>query len=142
MWLLHLWLHATCSSLRLVLGVFTTIRSNFNYFDHFYNYVSIIENFIILVECFFSLFSSTNRFISLISCINNQVSCILKVLYDDLGSYLNVCIKVIFMIYYFYHKYIVVRILIMHMYVYCSYIESEYCYFNSEILKFKPKFDI
>jgi hypothetical protein len=138
MWPLHLWLHATCSSLRLGLGVFTTIRSNFNYFDHFYNYVSIIENFIILVECFFSLFSSTNRLICFISCINNQVSYILKVL----GAYLNVCIKVIFMIYYLYHKYIVVRILIMHMYVYCSYIESEYCYFNSEILKFKPKFDI
>jgi hypothetical protein len=134
-----LWLHATCSSLQLGLGVFATIRSNFNYFDHFYNYVSIIENFIILVECFFSLFSSTNRLICLTSCINNQVNRILKLLYDDLGAYLIVCIKVIFMIYCLYHKYIVVHILIMHTYVYCSYIEFEFFYFNSEFLKFKPK---
>jgi hypothetical protein len=138
MWPFHLWLHATCSCLQLSLGVFATIRSNFNYFDHFYNYVSIIENFIRLVEYFFNLFSSMNRFICLINCINNQVSRTLKLLYDDLRAYLNGCIKVIFMIYYLYHKYIVVCILI-NMYVYCSYIESEYCYFNSEFFKFQPK---
>ncbi len=35
------------------------------------------------------------------------------------------------MIYDIYNKYNFFRILIMHMYVYCSYIEFKNCYFNS-----------
>jgi hypothetical protein len=41
-----------------------------------------------------------------------------------------------------YNKYIVVCTLIMHMYVYFSYLEFESCYFNSEFLQFKPKINI
>jgi hypothetical protein len=40
--------HATCSHLWLSLGVFTTIKSNFNYFGHSYNYDAIVGNFIML----------------------------------------------------------------------------------------------
>jgi hypothetical protein len=50
-----------------------------------------------------------------------QISHILKVLYNDIGVYFNVCIKIIFMICYIYYKYVFVCILIMCMYVYFSY---------------------
>jgi len=44
--------------------------------------------------------------------------------------YFYVCIKIIFMIYVIYHKYIFVCILIMCMYVYCSYNELKFSYLN------------
>ncbi len=80
------------------MGVFASKRSNFNYFGHFYNYVPTIENFIMLVGWILNIFSSMNILIHPISCISNQISRILKVLYDDLGVYFNVCIIFIFMI--------------------------------------------
>ncbi len=59
------------------------------------------------------------------SCNSHQINHILKVFYGDIGVYFYVCIKIIFIIYYIYHKYIFVCILIMCMYVYCSYNESK-----------------
>ncbi len=123
-------LHATCNRLWLSLGVFTTIRSNFNYFDHSYNYDAIIGNFILLVGWFLSLFSFMNILICSISCNSHQISHILNVFYGDIGLYFYVCIKIIFMIYYIYHKYIFVCILIMSMYVYFSYNGFLNWYFN------------
>ncbi len=87
----------TCNHLRLGLGVFATIRSYFNYFSHFYNYVLTIGNFIILVGWFLNLFSSMNIFICPIGFIINQINRTLKVFYNDVGVYFNVCIKTIFM---------------------------------------------
>jgi hypothetical protein len=55
------------------------------------------------------LFSSMNRLIRPISRNSHQISCILKVFYNDIGVYFNVCIKT---------KH-------MYMYVYCSYNESQ-----------------
>jgi hypothetical protein len=131
-------LHATCSCLRLSLGVFTTLRSNFNYFGHSYDYDATIGNFILLVGWLLGLFSSMNILICPISCNNHQINHILKVFYNDINVYFYVCIKIIFMIYYIYHKYIFVCILIMCMYVYCSYNESKKLIF--ELWKFLFQF--
>jgi len=118
-------LYATCSHLQLSLGAFITIRSNFNYFGHSYNYDAIIINFTLLVGWLLSLFSSMNILICPISHTSHQFSCMLKVFYNDIGVYFYVCIRIIFPIYYIFQKYIFVCILIMCMYVYCSYNESK-----------------
>ncbi len=126
-------LYVNCSCLWLSLKVFTTIRSNFNYFGHSYNYDETIGNFILSVWWLLGLFSSMNILICPISCNNRQISQILKVFYDDIGVYSYVCIKIIFTIYYIHHKYIFVCILIMCMYAYCSYNDLK---FNIWTLKF------
>jgi len=128
-----LWLHVIYSCLCLILKVFATIKSNFNYFDHCCDFVMIIDNFIIWVEWFLCLFSSINRFICCISRNNHQVGCIeLEIFYGDLGEYFYVCIQIVFKIYYPYDKYVFFCILIMHMYVQCSYIEFRNWYFEYE----------
>ncbi len=73
----------------------------------------------------FRLFSLMNIFICPISHISHQINHILKVFYGDIGVYFYVCIENIFTIYYIYHKYIFVCILIICMYLYCSYNESK-----------------
>jgi hypothetical protein len=99
----------TSSLLQLDLGIFATTRPNFNYFGHSHNYDATSKNFILLVRLILHLFSSFNRLICPISCNNHQISYILKVFYDDIGVYFNVCTK----------------ILHMYTYVYCSYNESQ-----------------
>jgi hypothetical protein len=87
-----------------------TTRPNFNYFGHSHNYDATITNFILLVGSILHLFSSINRFICPISRNSHQISCILKVLYNDIGVYFNnVCTQIIY----------------MHTYVYNSYNESQ-----------------
>jgi len=103
-------LHATCSHLQLNLGVFTTIRLNFNYFCHSYNYDATIGHFILLVGWLLGLFSSMNILICPINRNNHQISHILKVFYAHIRVYFYLCIKIIFTIYYIYHKYIFVCI--------------------------------
>jgi len=78
------------------LRIFATIRPNFNYFGHSHNYDATIRNFILLVRLILHLFSSINRLICLISCNSHQISCILKVFYNDIGAYFNVCTKIIY----------------------------------------------
>jgi len=56
-----------------------------------------------------------NILICPISRNNHQISHILKVFYNDIGVYFYVCIKIIFMIYYIYHKYIYVYINYMYV---------------------------
>jgi hypothetical protein len=80
----------------LDLGIFATIRSNFNYFGHSQNYDATIKIFILLVESILHLLSSINRLICSISRNNHQISCILKVFYNDIGVYFNVCTKIIY----------------------------------------------
>jgi len=89
-------LHVTCSHLWLDLGIFATTRPNFNYFGHSHNYDATIKNFILLVGSSLHLFSSINKLICPISQNNHQISCILKVFYNDIGVYFNVCIKIIY----------------------------------------------
>jgi hypothetical protein len=88
-------------------GIFA--RPNFNHFGHFHNYDAIIRNFILLVGLILHLFSSINRLICPISRNNHQISCILKVFYNDIGVYFKVYPKII----------------CMYMSVYCSYNESQ-----------------
>ncbi len=115
-------LHAICGHLRLSLGIFITIRSNFNYFGHTLNCATTIKNLILLVGWLLGLFSSMNELlICPIRRNSHQISHILNALYSDIRVYFYVCIKIIFTIYYIYHKYIFVCTLIMYMYVYCSY---------------------
>jgi hypothetical protein len=61
-----------------------TVKLNFNYFGHFYNYDAIIGNFILLDGWLLGLFS----FISILKCPisrnSHQISHILKVLYSDI----------------------------------------------------------
>jgi hypothetical protein len=57
-----------------------------------------LENFILLVASILHLFSSINKLICPISCNNRQISYILKVFYNDIGVYFNVCTKIIYII--------------------------------------------
>jgi hypothetical protein len=91
------------------IGNIATIRPNFNYFDHSHNYDATIKNFILLVESILDLFSSINKFICPINHNSHQISCILKVFYNDIAVYFYVCINIIY----------------MHTYVYSKYYESQ-----------------
>jgi hypothetical protein len=95
--------------------------------------MQLLENFILSVGWLLDLFSSMNILICPISCNSHQISHILTVFYGDIGVYFYVCIKITFTIYYIYHKYVFVCILIMCMYVYWSYNEFKNYYLNSEI---------
>jgi hypothetical protein len=77
-------------------GNIATTRPNFNYFDHFHNYDAVIKNFILLVGSILHSFSSINRLICPISRNSHHISCILKVFYNDIGVYFNVCTKIIY----------------------------------------------
>jgi hypothetical protein len=107
--------------------MFATTRPNFNYFDHSHNYDATIKKFILLVELILHLFSSINRLICPISPNNYQISGILKVFYNDVGVYFNVCTIYIICI----HMYIIhimnlkINIWTMHF-----LFKSEICYFN------------
>jgi len=89
-------IHATCSRLRLNLGILATTRPTFNYFGHFLNYDATIKIFILLVTSILHLFSSINRLICPISCNSHQINCILKVFYNAIRVYFNVCSKIIY----------------------------------------------
>jgi hypothetical protein len=91
-------------------GNIAITRSNFNYFGHSHNYDATIRNFNLLVGLILHLFSSINRLICPINHNNHQISYILKVFYNDIGVYFNVCTKIIYN---------------MHTYVYYSYNESQ-----------------
>jgi hypothetical protein len=84
------------SSFTTRFGNITSTRPNFNYFGHCHNYDATIRNFILLVGSILHLFSSINRLICPINCNNHQISCILKVFYNDIGVYFNVCTKIIY----------------------------------------------
>jgi hypothetical protein len=82
--------------MQLDLGIFATTRINFNYFGHSHNYDAIIGNIILLVGSILSLFSSINRLICPISHNSHQISYISKVFYNDIGVYINVRTKIIY----------------------------------------------
>ncbi len=90
-------------------GNIAITRPNFNYFGHSHNYGATIRNFILLIGSILHLFSSINKLIYPISRNSHQISYILKVFYNDIGVYFNVCTKIIY----------------MHTYVYNSYNESQ-----------------
>jgi hypothetical protein len=98
----------TCSHLRLDLGILQ-LQDQISTIGHSHNYDATIRNFILLVGLILHLFSSINRLICSISCNSHQISYILKVFYNDIGVYFNVCTKIIYN---------------MHTYVYYSYNES------------------
>ncbi len=148
-------LHATCSHLWLNLKVFTTIRSNFNYFGHSYNYDATIENFIVSFGWILSVFSFINKLICLISYNSHQITPILKIFYDDIGVYFYVCIKIMFMIYYtyiniyiFYINYAYVHILFIYWILKLIFelwnllFKYESWYFSFENYIWIKKFDI
>jgi hypothetical protein len=87
--------------------IFATTRPTFNYFGHFHNYDATIKNFILLVTSILHLFSSINRLICPISRNSHQISYILKVFYNDIGVYFNVCTKMIYIYIICIHMYIV-----------------------------------
>jgi hypothetical protein len=65
-----------------------------------------IRNFILLVGLILHLFSSINRFTCPISRNSHQISYILKVFYNDIRVYFNVCTKIIYNMYtYVYYSY-------------------------------------
>jgi len=73
--------------LQLGLGVFATIKLDFNYFGHSYNYDAIYWKLYPIGWMVLNLFSSINRLISPISCNSHQISYILNIFYGDLGVY-------------------------------------------------------
>ncbi len=66
-------------------GNIASTRPNFNYFSHSHNYDATIKIFILLVGLILHSFSSINRLICHISHNSHQISCILKVFYNDIG---------------------------------------------------------
>jgi hypothetical protein len=71
-------------------------------FQLFWSFLQLYSNYWKLHHIgwmIFLIISYMNRLICLVSCISNQISCTLKLFYNDLGVYFNVCIKVIFTIY-------------------------------------------
>jgi hypothetical protein len=87
------------TSLWLDLGIFaTTTLSTLMHYWNYHNYDATIRNFILLVGSVLHLFSSINRLICPINHNSHQISCILKVLYNDIGVYFNVCTKIIYII--------------------------------------------
>ncbi len=84
-------IHAICNRLRLNLGI-----PNFNFFGHSHNYDATIGNFILLVGSILHLFSSIHRSICPINHNSHQISCIFKIFYNDIGVYLNVCTKILY----------------------------------------------
>jgi len=75
---------------------FANIRPTFNYFGHFHNYD--IKIFMLLVASILHLFSSINMLICPISRNSRQISYILKVFYNIIRVYFNVCTKIIYII--------------------------------------------
>jgi hypothetical protein len=90
------------------LRIFPIARPNFNYFGHSHNYDATIKFFIQLVGSILHLFSSIKRLICPINCNSHQISCILKVFYNDIGVYF-VCTKII------YKNIICIRMYIVHI---------------------------
>ncbi len=90
-------------------GNIATTWPNFNYFGHSRNYDATIRNFILLVELILHLFSSINTLIYPISRNSHQISYIVKVLYNDIRVYFNVCTKIIYnmhtYVYYLYNEF-------------------------------------
>jgi hypothetical protein len=111
-------LHATCSRLQLSLGVFTIIKSNFNYFGHSYNYDATIGNFILLVGWLLCLFSSMTISICRISCNSHQISHILNIFYGDIGCIFMYVLK----LYLWYITYIINIYLCVYWLCVCMYI--------------------
>jgi hypothetical protein len=88
--------HSIYNYMRLDLGIFATTRPNFNYFGHSHNYDATIKIFILLVGSSLHLFPSINRLVCPINRSSHQISYILKVFYNDIRVYFNVCTKIIY----------------------------------------------
>jgi hypothetical protein len=135
--------------LQLDLGIFATTRPNFNYFGHFHNYDATIRNFILLVRSNLHLLSSINRLICLINRDSHQISCMLKVFYNDIEVYFNICTKFIYIVHIMNLRFIFehwilysnleidISILKTNILIFIKYIriwnlifDSENCYFN------------
>jgi hypothetical protein len=86
--------HSIYDYMQLDLGIFATTKPNFNYFGHSHNYDATIKIFILLVRSILHSFSSINRLICPISRSSHRISCILKVFYNDIQVYFNVCTKI------------------------------------------------
>jgi hypothetical protein len=70
------------------------------------------------------IFIHLNKVICPISRIVTKFVAHIKMLYGALGVFLDVCIKIVFIIHYMYIiTYILVHILALYMYVYCGYID-------------------
>ncbi len=77
-------------------GNICNYKTKFQLFWSFHNYDATIKIFILLVGSILHLFSSINRLICPISRSSHQISYILKVFYNDIHVYFNVCIKIIY----------------------------------------------
>jgi len=118
--------------LSIILIIFTTM-------------MRLLENFILLITSILHLFSSINRLICPINYNSHQFSYILKVLYNDIGAYFNVCTKIIYII--CIHMYIIhIMNLNINIWTLNSFIQIwklifhyENCYFNfkNTILEFE-----
>jgi hypothetical protein len=56
-----------------------------------------------MVGLILHVYSSINGLICPISCNSHKISCILKVFYNDIGVYFNVCTKIIYICMYIVH---------------------------------------
>jgi hypothetical protein len=99
--------------------------------------MQLLENFILLVGSILHWFSSINRLTCPISRNSHQSSCILKVFYNDIGLYFNVCTKIIYICI---HMYIVhIMNLKINIWTLNFLFKSENCYFkiSKHYLNFK-----
>jgi hypothetical protein len=58
--------------------------------------MQLLENFILFIGLILHLFSSINKLICPIRRNSHQISSILKVFYNDIKVYFNVCTKIIY----------------------------------------------
>jgi len=127
-----------------------TTRSNFNYFGHSHNYDATIKNFILLVASILHLLSSSNRLICPISHNNHQINYILKVFYNDIAVYFNVCTKIIYIYIICICMYNVhIMNFKINIWIFNFLFKSEKCYFNyfkhylnSKLIFSNPKISI
>jgi hypothetical protein len=77
------------------------------------------------------LFSSINKLICPINRNSHQISCILKVFYNDIGVYFNVCTKIIYIYKICIHMYIAhIMNIKIHIWTLNFLFKFEICYFN------------
>jgi len=91
--------------------------------------MQLLENFILLVGSTLHSFSSINRLICPIGRNSHQINCVLKVFYNDIGVYFNVCTKIIY-IYIICIRMYIVHIMNLKINIWISNFWFEYDIFN------------
>ncbi len=86
----------TCSCLQLDLGILQIQDQISTILVTLTTMMQLLEISSYWLDRFYIYFQSINRLICPISRNSHQISCILKVFYNDIGVYFNVCTKIMY----------------------------------------------